>query len=183
MNGDAAEMARRAGKVMRACLEGRAAPLRLATAESCTGGLLSAALTEAPGASRYFQGGIVAYDNAVKIARLNVPPAVLAEHGAVSAPTAQCMAENVRGIFEVDLGVSISGIAGPGGGAPGKPVGLVFIAVSGPRGTGVRRFVFAGDRGSVRRKSCIEALNAVYLQARNISEEESNYGQENGYGR
>ena len=107
----------------------------LAVAESCTGGALGAALVARSGASAYFLGGVQAYANAAKVAMLGVPDAMIAAHGAVSEPVARAMAEGARQRMGADFGVSITGVAGPGGGTPEKPVGLVFIACAGPNGT------------------------------------------------
>jgi len=133
----------------------------LAVAESCTGGSLAAAITDLAGVSSFFLGGVVSYANEVKVRELGVPEEVLAQHGAVSEPTARAMAEGVRSRFETDLGVGITGIAGPGGATAGKPVGLVFIAVSSAEGTRVRRDVWPGDRTQVRRSSVQAALGML----------------------
>ena len=110
--------------------------LTLATAESCTGGLVSARLTDVPGSSAVFVGGVVAYSNDVKAAQLGVPEAVLREHGAVSAETAAEMARGARERLGADVAVSVTGVAGPDGGTEEKPVGLVFLHASGPRASG-----------------------------------------------
>jgi nicotinamide-nucleotide amidase len=139
----------------------RARGWTLATAESCTGGLVSARLTSIPGSSDVFVGGIVSYSNAVKEAELGVPAETLAEFGAVSAQTASAMALGARQRLEADLVVSITGIAGPGGGSPEKPVGLVYLCVSGPAGETARDFVVSGDRETVRRRAAIAALHLL----------------------
>ncbi len=120
----------------------------IAVAESCTGGLIAERVTSVPGASDYFLGGVVAYDNAAKISLLGVPEALLEEHGAVSEPVVRAMAEGVRERFGADLGLATTGISGPGGGSPGKPVGLVHIALAQAeeRGTHSDHFVFPLDR-------------------------------------
>jgi len=105
------------------------------TAESCTGGLIAHLLTEVPGSSAYVMGGIVAYANSVKEQVLGVPSALLIQHGAVSEPVAIAMAEGARRALRVDYAISVTGVAGPGGGTPDKPVGLVYIAVATPSGT------------------------------------------------
>ena len=132
--------------------------LTLATAESCTGGLLAGRVTSVSGASAVFMGGIVSYDNSVKRALLGVPAETLVSHGAVSAETATAMADGVRGRIGTSLGVSTTGIAGPTGAVPGKPVGTVYIAVSGLGETIARRHNFTGDRDSVRAQACDAAL-------------------------
>ncbi|MFQ5464655.1 MAG: CinA family protein [Thermodesulfobacteriota bacterium] len=145
----------------------RAAGLTLAVAESCTGGLLSGAITSVPGSSHCFLGGVVAYSNDVKTSLLGVREGTLKRFGAVSAETARGMARGVRRAVGADIGISITGIAGPGGGAPGKPVGTVFIGLSAgsrPAGGPVERaegFRFSGTRGSVRRQSVAAALEMV----------------------
>ena len=105
--------------------------LTLATAESCTGGLVAARLTSVPGSSDVFLGGVVSYANEVKTAALGVPEDVLAAHGAVSAETAAAMAEGARRRLDADVAVAVTGIAGPGGGSDEKPVGLVYVHASG----------------------------------------------------
>jgi PncC family amidohydrolase len=138
-----------------------AAGLKLAVAESCTGGLLAARLTAVPGASAVFVGGVVAYANSVKRDLLGVPAETLETDGAVSAATALAMARGVRRIMQADVSAAITGIAGPGGALPDKPVGLVFVAVSGPRGETVQRLVFAGNREIVRSQACVTALSLL----------------------
>jgi nicotinamide-nucleotide amidase len=118
----------------------------IAVAESCTGGLLAKKITDVSGSSEYFVGGVVAYANAAKIQLLGVPEVLLAEHGAVSDPVAVAMAEGVRERFGADIGVSTTGISGPGGGTEQKPVGLVSVALAHDGGTHVDHFVFALDR-------------------------------------
>ena len=118
----------------------------LATAESCTGGLLAQLLTEVPGASAYFLGGVVAYSNAAKQSLLGVPASLLEAHGAVSEPVARAMAEGARARFGSTYAVAATGISGPDGGSPDKPVGLVHLALAGPDGTHADHFVFPLDR-------------------------------------
>lgn len=122
----------------------------MAVAESCTGGLLAAALTDPPGASRTFAGGVVAYDNSVKVGLVGVQPRSLAECGAVSEVVAQEMAQGVRRRLGVDVGLSTTGIAGPDGGTPEKPVGTVWIGVATPEGSWAEVHRFDGDRDTVR---------------------------------
>jgi nicotinamide-nucleotide amidase len=135
--------------------------LKLAVAESCTGGLLSARLTEVPGASAVFLGGVVSYANQAKEALVGVPHELLVEHGAVSEPTARAMADGARRSFGSDWGIGVTGIAGPTGGTADKPVGLVHWAVAGPSGTVAAHRVFAGDRPTVRRWSVHLALDLL----------------------
>lgn len=127
--------------------------LTLALAESCTGGLLAGRITALAGSSSYFLGGVVAYSNQVKEQLLRVPAALLAEHGAVSEAVARAMAEGARLVLASDLALAVTGIAGPDGGTPEKPVGTVFLAVADRRGCQVERFVFAGDREQVRQQT------------------------------
>jgi PncC family amidohydrolase len=131
---------------------------RLAVAESCTGGLVGSRVTGIPGSSRYMLGGVVAYHNRAKIAMLGVPRAMLARHGAVSAPVAASMARGARRNFDAEIAVAVTGIAGPGGGSAAKPVGLVYVAVIGFGRTSVRRAMFAGDRRRVRVQAADLAL-------------------------
>jgi nicotinamide-nucleotide amidase len=137
---------------------------RLATAESCTGGLLSQSLTSVPGSSDYFLGGLVAYDNALKKQGLGVRESTLIKVGAVSETCAQEMAEGARTRYGAHVGVSITGIAGPGGGSPSKPVGLTYIGIALPQRTLVKRFLFAGDRTQVRQKAAVTALYLLWQQ-------------------
>jgi len=133
--------------------------LTVAAAESCTGGLIGAAITTVPGSSGYFLGAIVAYADAAKIALLDVPPATLEAHGAVSAQAAVAMAAGARDRLAATLAVSVTGIAGPDGGSPAKPVGLTYVALAGPSGGEVRRLVLAGDRDAVRDAAAAAALS------------------------
>jgi nicotinamide-nucleotide amidase len=133
----------------------------LAVAESCTGGLLGAQVTAVSGSSAYFLGGVISYSNEAKTRFLGVTPRLLAARGAVSEETAVAMARGVRRAFGADYGVGITGIAGPGGGVPGKPVGTVCLAVAGPGGVTVRRHLFSGGRGAVRRAACRKAFEML----------------------
>ncbi|HEY2355776.1 MAG TPA: nicotinamide-nucleotide amidohydrolase family protein [Gaiellaceae bacterium] len=139
----------------------RARGLTIATAESCTGGLVAARLTRVPGSSESFLGGIVSYANAVKTAELDVPEALLAEHGAVSVEVAEAMAEGARRRLGADVAVAVTGVAGPGGGTEDKPVGLVHIHVSGPDGSRTRTLDFPGDREVVRMRATVTALHLL----------------------
>jgi nicotinamide-nucleotide amidase len=134
---------------------------RLATAESCTGGWIAKALTDVAGSSQWFDGGVVAYSNAAKIALLGVASDVLAAHGAVAEETVRAMAEGARSRFAVDLAVAVSGIAGPDGGSADKPVGTVHFAWAGPGGVTAARRIFAGDRETVRRLTVALALQRL----------------------
>lgn len=134
----------------------------LAVAESCTGGLLGHRITSVPGSSEVFLGGVISYSNALKEALLGVPREVLATHGAVSEPTARAMAEGVRQRVGSWWGIGITGIAGPGGGTPEKPVGLVYVGVSDPTGTIVRHQIFPGDRHTVKYRATQYALWLLY---------------------
>ncbi len=135
--------------------------LTISTAESCTGGLIAHRLTNVPGASAVFAGGIVAYSNEVKEALLSVSAHTLAAVGAVSADVAEAMAEGVRARLGADCGVGVTGIAGPGGGTPEKPVGLVYIAVADADGAVVERYVFEGDRDAIKAQSADAALRML----------------------
>jgi nicotinamide-nucleotide amidase len=139
----------------------RARGLRLATAESCTGGLVAARLTSVPGSSDVFVGGIVAYANVVKEAELGVPADVLREQGAVSAEAAEAMAEGAKTRLGADVAVSVTGVAGPGGGTEEKPVGLVYIHAVTPDAAHGITFDFPADRETIRRRSTVAALHLV----------------------
>ncbi len=139
----------------------RAAGLTLGTAESCTGGLVAGRLTSVPGSSDVFRGGVVAYEDDVKARLLGVPLELLAAHGAVSAEVAAAMSAGVRERLGVDVAVSVTGIAGPGGGTPEKPVGLVFLHAAGPMGERAVRIEIPGEREWVRARSAATALHLV----------------------
>lgn len=134
---------------------------RLSAAESCTGGWIAKAVTDVAGSSQWFDGGIVAYSNAAKVALLGVPSDVLAAHGAVSEATVRAMAEGARSRFAADLAVAVSGVAGPGGGTADKPVGTVHFAWAAPGGVTAARRIFAGNRESVRRQTVALALERL----------------------
>ncbi|MEW5761728.1 MAG: competence/damage-inducible protein A [Bacillota bacterium] len=140
--------------------------LTLAVAESCTAGLLGARITSVPGSSAYFAGGVIAYSNALKERLLGVPAETLARHGAVSEETAVAMVRGVRSVTGADVALAVTGIAGPGGGTPEKPVGLVYIALAGTNYLDCRRFVLPGHRAAVREGTVNTALNLLkrYLQ-------------------
>ena len=144
----------------------RARGQTLAVAESCTGGGLGAALAAVPGASDVWLGGVIAYANAVKQQLLGVPEPVLAQHGAVSDPVAQAMAEGARRVTGADWALAITGVAGPGGGTEAKPVGLVHIAVAGPDGCSSEGVRFGASRGRawIQTLSAGEALNRLRLR-------------------
>jgi nicotinamide-nucleotide amidase len=141
--------------------EAREGGVSLGTAESCTGGLVAARLTSVPGSSDVFRGGIVAYDNDVKVERLGVPQETLAAHGAVSAETAAAMAQGAREALRADMAVSDTGIAGPGGATPEKPVGVVYLHAQGPGGELGRELRLPGDREAVRGRATAAALHLL----------------------
>ncbi|MCD6519669.1 MAG: CinA family protein [Anaerolineae bacterium] len=133
----------------------------LATAESCTGGLVSHAITNISGSSTYFMGGVVAYDNKVKRRLLEVPEEWLRQYGAVSRQVALAMARGVRRLLGTDVGISVTGIAGPTGGTPEKPVGTVFIAVVSPLGEEVEHHLWEEDRLGNKRLSAEAVLTLL----------------------
>jgi nicotinamide-nucleotide amidase len=133
--------------------------LRIAAAESCTGGLFTKRLTDTPGSSRYVERSFVTYSNEAKMQMIGVPPETLSAHGAVSAAVAEAMAVGARRTAGVDIGVGITGIAGPDGGSSEKPVGLVFIAVADEKGAAVRKLRFTGTRAAIRERSAQAALD------------------------
>jgi nicotinamide-nucleotide amidase len=144
--------------------------LTLATAESCTGGLVAAALTEIPGSSEVFLGSVVAYANEVKASGLGVPEAALAEYGAVSAEVAAAMAEGARERLGADVTVAVTGVAGPGGGTAEKPVGLVYVAVAAPEASDVRELRLGGSRREIRERATAMSLHEVRrLLARSVT--------------
>ena len=139
----------------------RALGWSLATAESCTGGLVAAGLTAIPGSTDVVVGGVVAYANEVKISELGVDPALIEEHGAVSAQVAEAMARGARERLNVDVAVSVTGIAGPGGGSEEKPVGLVYFHAETPEASKGGFFNFPGDRDSIRRRAVVGTLQLL----------------------
>jgi PncC family amidohydrolase len=145
-------LARRAGEAL------RARSLRLATAESCTGGLIGHVLTEIPGSSDYYLGGLISYSDALKRAELGVDERVLEHHGAVSAQTCVAMAEGARRRYGASIALAVTGIAGPSGGSAAKPVGLTYVAVADESGHQVQRHQWSGDRHSNKVASASAAL-------------------------
>jgi nicotinamide-nucleotide amidase len=139
----------------------RARGFRIAVAESCTGGLLGVRLTAIPGSSEIVLGGVIAYANAVKVSHLGVRTETLAAHGAVSEETVREMASGARARFGADIGVGITGVAGPGGGTPDKPVGTVCLAVDVRGAVRSARTMTVGDRAEIRQRSAQAALNLV----------------------
>ena len=135
--------------------------LTVATAESCTGGLVAHTITEIAGSSAYFLGGFVPYADDVKRDQLGVPAELLASHGAVSAQVARAMAEGARARLGTTVALSITGIAGPGGGSGEKPVGLTYVAVADQAGADVRRHLWSGDRSANKRDSAAAALELL----------------------
>jgi PncC family amidohydrolase len=142
-----------------------ASGLTVGVAESCTGGRVGDALTDVAGSSGYFRGGVVAYADALKVEILGVPTAMISQHGAVSAQVARAMASGVRERLGVDLGVAVTGIAGPSGAAPGKPVGLTYVGVADAGGIEIRRFAWPGDRAANKAASARAALELLVERA------------------
>lgn len=140
--------------------------LTIAVAESCTGGLLSQRLTATPGSSNYFLGGVVCYSNQLKTSFMGVPAEVIEEQGAVSKQVAKGLSESVRRRVEASIGIGITGVAGPGGGTPEKPVGLVFIGMADQRGTTVKEFRFPGNRERIRYWASQMALEMIRRRVR-----------------
>ena len=141
----------------------------LGVAESCTGGLVTDAITEIPGSSAYLIGGIVAYANRIKRDLVGVPEELLETHGAVSFAVALAMAQGVRHALGTDVGLSTTGIAGPTGGTPDKPVGTVYVAVSSPLGDRVEHYVWSADRRGNKRLSAGAVLELLERQLRSPS--------------
>jgi PncC family amidohydrolase len=157
---------RLAERVQGCCL---AAGLTVVTAESCTGGRIADALTDVPGSSGYVRGGVIAYADVVKVALLGVPQSVIARHGAVSAQVAGAMASGARERLGADLAVAVTGIAGPSGATPGKPVGLTYVAVADAAGVEIRRFAWHGDREANKAASAQAALELLLAHASAIA--------------
>jgi PncC family amidohydrolase len=147
--------------------------LSVSTFESCTGGLLAGALTELSGSSRYFRGGVVAYDNAIKTDFIGVDPTRLSAHGAVSKDTVEQMAESGRKLFRTNLAIAVSGVAGPTGGTKEKPVGTVWLACSaalaGRTSLVTRQFLFSGNRFEVRQAAVCESLRLLIECGKEVS--------------
>ena len=139
----------------------RAQRKTLSTAESCTGGLLSSLITDEPGSSDYYLGGLTAYSNEIKKLELLIPEAALKKFGAVSRPVAELMAQNIRKIYGTDHGVAITGIAGPSGGTPKKPVGLVYIGIASGKKTLSKKFRFLGSRMEIKHRAANTALDLL----------------------
>ncbi len=137
---------------------------KLGVAESCTGGLVSHSVTNLSGSSAFFLGGVVAYANEIKERLLGVPAEMLAVHGAVSSEVALAMAQGVRRLLGAEVGLATTGIAGPTGGTPAKPVGTVYIAISSPLGDAVRHFCWAADRLGNKRLSTQAVLDLLAEQ-------------------
>lgn len=133
----------------------------IAVAESCTGGLLSNLLTQISGSSQYFILGVVAYSNKSKEKILSIPHSIISKNGAVSKETASSMAQNIRKIAKTDLGIGITGIAGPTGGTPKKPIGTVFIAIDSEDKKVCQRFQFRGSRNTIRKKAALQTLKVL----------------------
>ena len=158
-----------AGRLALAVLEAyRAAGRMLATAESCTGGMVAAALTDIAGSSASFERGFVTYSNAAKTEMLGVDAALIASHGAVSAEVAASMAEGALARSHAAVAVSVTGVAGPDGGTAEKPVGLVWFGLASNRPTRTERAHFEGDRAEIRRQSAERALRLLLEGLRNL---------------
>lgn len=140
----------------------RASKLTIGVAESCTGGLIAKRLTDPPGASTAFLGGVVAYANEVKVKVLGVAQQTIEQHGAVSAETASEMAVGARRVLGADIAVSVTGIAGPGGGSTEKPVGTVWIGIAMGTRVGARHWLLSGDRDAIRVQAAETALHLLW---------------------
>lgn len=155
MSGEGESLEKRVGDVL------RGNKLSIAVAESCTGGLISHRITNIPGSSDYFDRSVVVYSNASKTQLLGVPKLIIESFGAVSNETAKAMAEGIKKMSGSDLGLAVTGIAGPGGASPSKPVGLVYISLASTKPTVVREFRFMGERSDIKEQACEEALKMV----------------------
>jgi len=142
--------------------------LTLATAESCTGGLLGDLITNIPGSSEYYKGGLIAYDNEIKIDILKIKRETMNIYGAVSSEVASEMAENIRDMMQVDIGIAITGIAGPGGGDSKKPVGLTYISLCSTDLPKTKEFIWHDNRRENKENSAVQALKILqkYLENR-----------------
>ncbi len=160
-----AEFADQGTAVLNAC---RAAGLMIATAESCTGGMIAAALTDVAGSSDVVERGFVTYSNAAKTELLGVPADLIAAKGAVSQEVAEAMAAGALAHSRADIAVSVTGIAGPGGGSAEKPVGLVWFGLGTRAETRTFREIFAGDRGAIRRQATARGLDLLFEGARRL---------------
>ena len=144
--------------------------LSVALAESCTGGLVATTITDVPGSSGYFLGGVVSYSNEAKAALLDVPQAMLDAHGAVSAQVAKAMAAGAQARFAASMAASITGVAGPDGGSEEKPVGLTYVGLASAAGVDVRRFQFGGDRAGNREMAARATLEWLVEAAAGASQ-------------
>lgn len=144
--------------------------LTLSVAESCTGGMIGAAITAVPGSSAYFKGGVVSYSNEMKHNVLGVPKLVLEKKGAVSAEAVRAMVKGVRRLCKTDCAIAVSGIAGPDGGTKKKPVGLVYVGIGAGKKVQVFKFYFRGDREMVRKQTVEEALEKMIEEVKKWKE-------------
>jgi nicotinamide-nucleotide amidase len=133
----------------------------LSVCESCTGGMLGEIITRVPGSSKYFLGGMIAYSDVIKKRLVGIKPGLLKKSGAVSPEVARAMAQGVRRVFKSDIGMGITGIAGPSGGSKKKPVGLVYISLSFKRSVLIKKLELAGGRDQIRKRACKEALSLL----------------------
>jgi len=156
---------RKSEKIITICT---AQGLKIATAESCTGGLISALFTEISGSSAVFECGFVTYSNESKTKMLGVSADLMEKHGAVSEQVAGAMAAGALEKAGVDLAVSVTGIAGPSGGTKQKPVGLVYIAVASKNGVNVRKNIFSGNRAEIREQAVTKAINMLHGEVQNF---------------
>jgi PncC family amidohydrolase len=155
---DSESLAQLVDRLQALCLEGG---LMVATAESCTGGLIAKLITDTAGSSGYFRGGVVSYSNEIKTLLLDVPEEMLAAHGAVSAQVARSMAMGARARLNADVAVAVTGVSGPGGGSAAKPIGLTYVAVADGAGVEVRKLVWSGDRRGNRESTARAALELL----------------------